>query len=68
MNIKIYPNPSSSSRDGSYSSDDIRRGVHWVNADVTCPHCGKLQPMAATHYLGGPCVRCGKLTSGEQGG
>lgn len=58
--LKTYPN---SSGDGSFSAEEIRKGYHWLHTDVECPHCGKNQPVAATGYLGGPCVQCGKLTS-----
>jgi hypothetical protein len=61
MNLKVYDNPHN--RGGGYSSEEIRRGDHWLNTDVTCPTCGKVQPVAATGGLGGPCVQCGNLTS-----
>jgi hypothetical protein len=58
LSIRFYPKP-----DGSgYSTMEIRRGYHWLYADITCPHCDKEQPVAATGYVGGPCVRCGKPT------
>lgn len=60
MNVKFYP-PTDLDRDG-FTADEIQRGEHWLHADVTCPSCGKEQPVAATHYVGGPCVRCGALT------
>jgi len=61
MNIKIYPKDNGE----GFSADEIRAGHHWVYSDVTCPHCGKVQPMAATRYMGGPCCACGKLTNGK---
>lgn len=63
LNIKIYPN---SYGDGSYTAEEIRRGMHWVHADIECPHCGFNQPVTMTNYLGGPCYRCGQLTAGEK--
>ena len=63
MSFTIYPN---SSGDGSYTTDEVRNGWTWLHTDVTCPHCGTVQSVTATHYQGGPCVRCGKLTSGER--
>jgi len=48
-----------------FTADEVRRGIPWIYTDVECPRCGKLQPVAMTHYVGGPCVRCGGLTSGE---
>ena len=46
----------------NYTEAEVRHGHLWLYADVECPHCGKNQPVAATHYVGGPCVRCGELT------
>ena len=68
MKLKTYPNISrvgDLSSEGSYSANEIRLGIHWIHTDVTCPHCGKEQPVAVTGYIGGPCVRCGELTSGK---
>ena len=59
MSYKIYPPPE------GFTAEELRRDLHWVYTDVTCPHCGKEQPVAATRYVGGRCVRCGELT-GEQ--
>jgi ribosomal protein S27E len=64
VTYRFYPN--SSSPDGSFSADEIRRGFLWLSADVECPHCGHVQSVASTGYQGGPCVWCGKLTSGEE--
>ena len=63
MDIKHYPPHNG----GGFTADEVRKNVPTVFTDVTCPWCGKLQPEAATQYLGGPCVRCGGLTSGAQG-
>ena len=49
--------------DNGFTADDVRNGRMWVYADVECPHCGKVQPVAATQYVGGPCVQCGQLTA-----
>jgi DNA-directed RNA polymerase subunit RPC12/RpoP len=66
VKIKFYPKHSPG-MDGNagFSADEIKRSVHWLYADIECPHCGKLQAVANTSYLGGPCIRCGKPTSGE---
>lgn len=61
MKLRTYPN--AACPDGEYTAKEIQSGLHWVNTDVTCPHCEKVQPVAATGYLGGPCVRCGKPTA-----
>lgn len=46
----------------NYTEAEVRHGHLWLHADIECSHCGKNQPVAATHYVGGPCVRCGELT------
>ena len=56
---RFYPPP-----DG-FSADDVRKGRMWLYADVECGHCGKVQPVAATQYVGGPCVQCHELTSAK---
>jgi len=67
VKIKFYPKHSSGiDKDAGFSANEIKRGIHWLYADIECPHCGKLQAVANTNYLGGPCIRCGKPTSGEQ--
>lgn len=63
MNLKIYDDPFK--RGQGYTSEEIAKGVHWLNTDVECPHCGKVQPVAVTGYLGGPCCRCGEPTGGK---
>lgn len=62
MKLTTYPKHG----DEGFSADEIRRGVHWLHTDVECPHCGKVQPVPATRYLGGPCVVCGELSSGAK--
>lgn len=69
MRIKFYPKHFSEiDQDAGFSAEEIKRGVHWLYADIECPHCRKLQTVANTGYLGGPCICCGKLTSGETSG
>jgi hypothetical protein len=58
--FKMYPK--THGQDRGFSADEVRRGIPWVYTDVTCPHCQKVQPVAATSYVGGPCVACGQLT------
>ena len=65
MRLQFFPKTNGNESERGYTADEIRRGIHFLYADVECPHCAKEQPVAATQYLGGPCVRCGKLTSGE---
>jgi len=64
MEIKTYPSFISEKHDGSYTAEEVRRGYVGLHTDIACPWCGKLQPLAATQYVGGPCCCCGKLTSG----
>lgn len=56
MAYRIYP------PDKGLTKEQLQRGEHWIYMDVECPHCGKVQSVAATHYVGGPCVQCGELT------
>lgn len=58
MNIRFYP-----PREG-LTYEEIRRGDIWLYADVRCPHCGDDVAVSNTHYVGGPCPKCGGLTSG----
>jgi hypothetical protein len=48
-NLRIYNDPY-----------DTRKT--YLYADIECRFCGKLQPVAITGYLGGPCCICGELT------
>ncbi len=63
MEIKFYPKTNGAER--GYTPDEITKGHMWIYADVACPHCDKLQPVVATGYVGGPCVRCGQRTDGS---
>lgn len=51
-----------------FTADEIKRGIHTLYMDVTCPWCKKEQPVAMTGYIGGPCVRCGGRTDGSAAG
>lgn len=62
MKIDIYG--SHKWHNDGYSAEELKKGMHWATTDVTCPWCGKVQPIMGTSYVGGPCCRCGKLTSG----
>lgn len=46
--------------DGSYSPEELNRGDHWLNADVVCANCGKVQPVAVAGGPDGTCCACGK--------
>ena len=69
LKIKFYPKHSTfDNPSGGFTSEDIQKGLHWIYADIECPHCGKLQAVSSTGYLGGPCVRCGHFTNGNKKG
>jgi ribosomal protein S27E len=59
VNVRFY-----APREG-FPADMVKRGEHWLYADVTCPACGKEQAVVATGYVGGPCVGCGARTDGS---
>lgn len=62
MKIKIYPKSMVyPCDDDSFTPDDIRRGVHWLYADVECANCGMIQTVSAMGGLDGKCVSCGHL-------
>lgn len=54
--IKFYPPPF------GYTKEEITKNLHWLDADVECQSCGKIQSVANTGYIGGPCIKCGKPT------
>lgn len=59
MKVDFYPKPE------GFTAKEVKDGHIWIYADVECPNCGKIQPVAATHYVGGPCVSCGSLTGAK---
>lgn len=66
MKLQFYPKHSADSTGNrGFSAEEVHNGHMWVYADITCPHCGKVQPVAVTLYFGGPCCKCGKLTGIE---
>lgn len=67
MNITQYPKANGPEESRGFSADEIRRGIHTLYMDVTCPQCGKEQSVAQTGYIGGPCCRCGGFTDGRNG-
>ena len=58
MRRKTYGKPNGE----GYTAEELMRNLHCVTTDIECPHCGKWQPLCGTHYDGGPCCKCGKLT------
>lgn len=65
MNIKLYPKHNGPEAERGFSAEEIRRGDHTLYMDVTCPHCGKVQAVAQTGSMGGPCICCGNRTDGR---
>lgn len=48
----------------SFTAEEIRRGEHWLYADVKCESCGKVQLLAMSGSTdNGKCIKCGGKTS-----
>jgi hypothetical protein len=61
--VKIYPKPNGPEEDRGFTADEIRRGEHWLHADVTCEVCGKEQSLAMAGSTDhGKCIKCGGRT------
>jgi hypothetical protein len=46
-----------------FTAEEIRKGDHWLNADVKCEKCGKEQSLAVAGSTdNGKCIRCGGRT------
>jgi hypothetical protein len=63
--MKVYPpKPSSKKEEGGFTYDEVKRGVIWLYADVTCTECGKEQSAAmAGSTVDGTCIKCGGRTA-----
>jgi len=57
---KHYPN---SARDGSFTVEEVRRGIVTLHTDYTCPSCGKEQAVAQMGGYGDDCIGCGKSSN-----
>jgi len=58
--VMFYPEP------GEMTKQAVKDGSVWLYADIQCPHCEKIQSVAQTGFLGGPCMRCEKPTGPEE--
>lgn len=65
MSVKFYPKSHFDDETNGYTAEEVKRGIHWLYADVICDSCGK------DHHVsedGKPCHQCGKtLTIGGVG-
>lgn len=63
--MKLYPKHEfGSQEDKGFTAEEVRRGIHWLYADVTCTECGKVQSVAqAGSTDNGKCIKCGGRTS-----
>jgi len=62
--MKIYPHTEGREEYRGFTAEDIRRGLHWLKADVKCEVCGKEQSLAmAGSSDNGRCIKCGGRTS-----
>lgn len=61
--MKIYPKSNGTEEDSGFTAEEIRRGIHWLYADVKCKDCGKEQSLAMAGSIdNGVCIRCGGKT------
>lgn len=62
--MKIYPKINVPEDQAGFTADEIRRGMHWLNADVKCEDCGKELSLAMAGSVdNGKCIKCGGRTS-----
>jgi len=59
--MKIYTKHSSKEEDAGFTAEEIRKGIHWLYADVICEECGKIQSLAMAHN--DECIKCGGKVS-----
>lgn len=61
--MKIYPKHNLPEGQNGFSAEEIRRGEHWLYADVKCQDCGKIQSLAMAGSIdNGKCIKCGGKT------
>ncbi len=58
--MKIYPKHNVPEDDAGFTAEEIRKGQHWLNADVTCtnPECRKVHALSNTKH-DCRCIKCG---------
>ena len=57
--MKIYPKPNVPEEHAGFTAEEIRKGHHWLHADVKCVECGKEQSLVQVGGIGGKCIKCG---------
>ena len=57
---KHYQNPFG---DGSFSAEEVRRGLVALNTDYECPFCRKTQSIPQMGGYGARCIYCGKSSN-----
>jgi ribosomal protein S27E len=62
--MKLYPrHEASREADKGFTAEEIRKGHHWLYADVECEDCGKVQSVAMAGSTDrGKCIKCGGRT------
>jgi len=55
-----FPNSLSDQQDGSFTAEDVRRGLVALHTDYECPFCGRWQSVPQMGGYGGRCIQCGK--------
>ena len=62
--MKLYPKHNVPEEQSGFTAEEIRRGDHWLNTDVKCESCGKVQSLAMAGSTDkGKCIKCGGRTS-----
>lgn len=60
--MKIYPKHNEREEYAGFTAEEIRKGHHWLYADVECEKCGKIQSLAMSQSTGhGRCIKCGGI-------
>ncbi len=61
--MKLYPKPNLPKEEQGFTEEEVRKGIIWLYADVTCTKCGKVQTAAAAGSItNGSCIKCGGRT------
>jgi ribosomal protein S27E len=62
--MKIYPKHDGPREQAGFTAEEIKRGIHWLYADVKCQECGKVQSLATAGSTdNGKCIKCGGKTA-----
>lgn len=61
--MKLYPKHEFREENKGFTAEEIRKGYHWLYADVRCIECGKIQSLAMAGSIdNGKCIKCGGRT------